>query len=77
MSPFCVGVSADDCVTSAYAAAAYLATRHPGVRSAYVVGGGGLLVELRAVGIKPVGEKDVGGLEALLRSGGLNDDVDA
>jgi len=44
------GVAADDCVTSASAAASYLATAHPEVQRAYVVGGGGLLEELRAVG---------------------------
>ena len=36
-----------------------------------------MLDELRLVGIEPVGEKDTGGLEALLASGGLNDSVDA
>jgi 4-nitrophenyl phosphatase len=71
------GVTADDCVTSASAAAAYLATTHPQVKRAYVVGQGGLLDELRLKGIEPVGEKDVGGLEALIASGGLTDDVDA
>ena len=71
------GVHAEDCVTSAFAAAAYLSATHPSVRRAYVVGGGGLLEELRLVGIEPVGEADVGGLEALLASGGLTDEVDA
>jgi phosphoglycolate/pyridoxal phosphate phosphatase family enzyme len=71
------GVTADDCVTSASAAAAYLATTHPQVKRAYVVGQGGLLDELRLKGIEPVGEKDVGGLEALIASGGLTGDVDA
>ena len=70
-------VTAADCVTSASAAAAYLATRHSGVRRAYVVGGDGLFEELRLAGINPVGEADVGGLEALIASGGLKDDVDA
>jgi 4-nitrophenyl phosphatase len=65
------GVSESDCVTSASAAAAYLATHHPSVRRAYVVGQGGLLDELREHGIEPIGESDVGGLEALLASGGL------
>ena len=58
-------------------AAAYLATTHPHVKRAYVVGAGGLLDELRLKGIEPVGEADVGGLEALIASGGLNDAVDA
>ena len=71
------GVQPEDCVTSASAAAAYLARHHPQVKSAYVVGSDGLLDELRLVGIEPVGEKDTGGLEALLASGGLNDSVDA
>jgi hypothetical protein len=44
------GVRPDDCITSAYAAATFLATMHPDVKSAYVVGGGGLLEELRAAG---------------------------
>ena len=71
------GVTAADCITSAYAAAAYLRSAHPHVKSAYVVGGGGLLDELRLAGIEPHGEADVGGLEALIESGGLNDEVDA
>lgn len=70
-------VSADDCVTSASAAAAYLCSTHPNVKRAYVVGAQGLLDELNLAGIEPVGEADVGGLEALIASGGLNDDVDA
>jgi hypothetical protein len=44
------GVTPDDCITSAYAAATYVAIKHPDVKSAYVVGGGGLLEELRAAG---------------------------
>ena len=71
------GVTADHCVTSAYAAAAYLAAAHPECRRAYVVGGGGLLEEMTAAGIDPVGEADIGGLTDLIASGGLNDDVDA
>ena len=71
------GVTAADCVTSASAAAAYLATTHPNVRRAYIVGGGGLFEEMRLSKIEPVGEADVGGLESLIASGGLNDDVDA
>ena len=66
------GVSPDDCITSAYAAAAYLKAHHgESVRRAYVVGVGGLLEELREHGIEPVGEGDMGGVEALLSSGGL------
>ena len=65
------GVTANDCITSASAAAQYLSTHHPNVKRAYVVGGGGLFDELRLCGIEPVGEEDVGGLEALLASGGL------
>ena len=71
------GVKAEDCVTSASAAAAYLARQHPHVKHAYVVGGDGLLDELRLVGIEPVGMADKGGLEALIASGGLKDKVDA
>ena len=65
------GVTADDCITSASAAAVFLKTNHPSVRRAYVVGVGGLLEELRLCGIEPVGESDVGGLDDLLASGGL------
>lgn len=71
------GVTDKDCVTSASAAASYLKTAHPHVKRAYVVGMNGLLDELKNSGIAPLGEADVGGLEALLASGGLNDDVDA
>lgn len=69
-------VRAEDCVTSASAAAAYLASNHPSAKRAYVVGGAGLLDELRLNGIEPIGEEDVGGMEALMASG-LNDNVDA
>ena len=65
------GVQPEECLTSAWASAAYLATHHPTVRRAYVVGQDGLLDELRARGIEPVGMGDVGGLEALHASGGL------
>jgi len=44
------GVTPDDCITSAFAAAMYVATMHPDVKTAYVVGGGGLLEELRSAG---------------------------
>jgi phosphoglycolate/pyridoxal phosphate phosphatase family enzyme len=71
------GVEASHCVTSSWAAAAYLKTHHPEVKRAYAVGGSGLLDELRLAGIDPVGDRDVGGLEALVSSGGLNDEVDA
>ena len=47
------GVAPDQCVTSAYAAAHYLAREHPEVKRAYVVGGGGLLDELRNAGKTP------------------------
>ena len=65
------GVKSEHCITSASAAAAFLTTNHPSVKRAYVVGGGGLFDELRLSGIEPVGETDVGGLEELLASGGL------
>ena len=65
------GVTAADCITSASAAAQYLATNHPDVKRAYVVGGGGLIEELKLCGIESVGEADTGGIEQLLSSGGL------
>lgn len=70
------GVQVDDCVTSASAAAAYLTKTHPKCKRAYVVGANGLFDELRLSGLEPVGDADVGGLEDLISSGGLNDDVD-
>ena len=70
-----IAASAEECITSASAAAAYLVKHHPGTRRAYVVGGGGLMDELRLSGIEPVGDKDVGGLDALLASGGLEADL--
>ena len=70
------GVTAADCVTSASAAASYLARNHPDVRRAYVVGGAGLFDELQLVGIQSIGDADVGGLKALVESG-LRDAPDA
>ena len=70
-------VRPEDCITSAFAAAAYLTKHYPLVKRAYIVGGGGLFEELRLAGIECVGEADIGGLEWLVKSGGLNDDVDA
>ena len=69
------GVSPEHCITSAYAAAAYLSTHHPHVKRAYTVGGGGLLEELRIAGIEPLGEADTGGLDSLIAAGGLEPDM--
>jgi phosphoglycolate/pyridoxal phosphate phosphatase family enzyme len=71
------GVQPEDCITSASAAAAYLSAHCPEVKRAYVLGGGGLIDELRDVGVESVGVDDSGGLEALIAAGGLTDDVDA
>lgn len=55
------GVSAADCVTSASAAAAYLARCHPHVKRVYIVAGGnGLPEELALVGVETVGAEDAG-----------------
>lgn len=48
-------IAPEDCVTSASAAAAYLQVTRPDVKAAYVVGAGGLVEELAAVGIESVG----------------------
>lgn len=64
------GVSAADCVTSASAAASYLATKQPHVKRVYVVAGGtGLREELAHFGVEAVGaEDDVKGLQARQRA---------
>lgn len=70
-----VGIEAEHCVTSASAAALHLHTTRPDVKTAYVIGGGGLVEELSNVGIASVGpgtsaETDRNrGLEDMVREG--------
>ena len=70
-----VGIEAEHCVTSGSAAATHLHTTRPDVKTAYVIGGGGLVEELSNVGIASVGpgtgaQTDRGqGLEDMVREG--------
>jgi ribonucleotide monophosphatase NagD (HAD superfamily) len=69
------GIEAEHCVTSGSAAATHLHTTRPDVKTAYVIGGGGLVEELSNVGIASVGPGTSAqtdrsqGLEDMVREG--------